>query len=267
MRVTKLNVETLGNELEYVAEAIEDSGKYYYRVGGITIGITKSQYDNVISNPCLYYFSTALKLDRLIGKVLEAYYHNEFLSDLRRFMPMSDLPYFGHNWHSDCSGLDAMPPEKRVRFLICLYFTVLADQGMHAHFRPLHAKFERLTRYPKFCHGLGQFQKNPRQILDVPVERGFVSSEQLHGLIRSGMDLFVEEIINFSERHMPELTPQIFFEKLIHDSDVQIPLLVTMVDPTIKETPAWKACDALRKSVMARWPKTGSPDHIENTFR
>ncbi|PYK36549.1 MAG: hypothetical protein DME60_14625 [Verrucomicrobia bacterium] len=59
MRVTKLNIETLANKLEYVAEAVEDSGKYYYRVGDITIEITKSQYDYVISNPRLYYFSTA----------------------------------------------------------------------------------------------------------------------------------------------------------------------------------------------------------------
>jgi hypothetical protein len=199
--------------------------------------------------------------------VLEAYYHNEFLGDLRRFMPRADVPYFGHNWHSDCGGLDVIPPGKRVQFVICLYFTVLADQGMHAHFRAVYAKFESLTRYPKFCHGLGQFQKNPRQILDVPVERGLVSCDQLGGLIPSGMKLFVEEIIDFSERHMPELDPESFFEKLIHDSDVQIPLLVTMVDPTVKETPAWKAYDALRKTVMARWPKTGAPDHIENTSR
>lgn len=253
MRVTKLSIETLARKLEYVAEAVEDSGKYYYRVGGITIEITKTQYDTVISNPRLYYFSTALKLHHLIEKVLEAYYHNEFLSDLRRFMPMTDLPYFGHNWHSDCSGLDVIPLEKRVQFLICLYFTVLTDQGMHSHFWPLYAKFEKLTRYPKFCHGLGQFQKNPRQILDVPVERGLVSSEQLHGLIRSGMKLFVEEIIAFSERHMPELNPQSFFETLIYDPDVQIPQLVVMIDPTLKEMPAWKAYESLRAAVVDKW--------------
>lgn len=81
------------------------------------------------------------------------------------------------------------------------------------------------------------------------------------------MKLFVAEIADFSKQHMPELDPRSFFEKLIYDSDVQIPLLVVMVDPSVKETPAWKAYEALRETVMLRWPKTLQSDHIENTSR
>lgn len=68
---------------------------------------------------------------------------------------------------------------------------------MHAHFRPFYAKFESLTKYPKYCRGLGQFQKNPRGILLYPVERGLVSQEQLERLLKDGMELFVEEIDDF----------------------------------------------------------------------
>ena len=186
--------------------------------------------------------------------MIRDYYHGQFASDMAVFMPRPDVPYFGHSWQSDCGGLNVIPPEKRAQFLVCLYFTVLVDQGMHSHFRTLYAKFETLTRYPKFCHGLGQFQKNPRQILDIPVERGLVSCDELGRLLRDGMKLFVDEIIDFSERHMPELNPRSFFEKLIYDPDVQIPLLVVMIDPTLKKTPAWKAYESLREIVLARWP-------------
>jgi hypothetical protein len=67
------------------------------------------------------------------------------------------------------------------------------------------------------------------------------------------MKLFVEEIIAFSERHMPELNPQSFFETLIYDPDVQIPQLVVMIDPTLKEMPAWKAYESLRAAVVDKW--------------
>lgn len=46
----------------YFAEAIESGGKYFYRIDGYTIEIKKWEYEKVIGNPRLYYFSTALKL-------------------------------------------------------------------------------------------------------------------------------------------------------------------------------------------------------------
>lgn len=46
----------------YWAEAIEDGDKFYYRVDGITIEIPEGQFCEVVINPSLYYFSTALKL-------------------------------------------------------------------------------------------------------------------------------------------------------------------------------------------------------------
>jgi hypothetical protein len=187
--------------------------------------------------------------------MIRDYYYNEFARDLAAFMPRPDVPYFGHSWTADCGRLETVPPDRRAEFLVCLYFTVLVDQGMHAHCAGHYAKFEALTRYPKFCHGLGQFQRNPREILDVPVERGFITCDQIDDVLGAGIQLFIDEVIDFSERHMPELNSRSFFEKLIYDPDVQIPLIVAMVDPTVKEMPAWRAYESLRETVSKRWPR------------
>jgi hypothetical protein len=184
--------------------------------------------------------------------MMRDYYHNNFYADLRRFMPRADLPYFVHSWEIDCAGLEQVPAERRPEFLVCLYFTVLLDQAIRSYFPQLHSKFEALTHSPKFCHGAGQFQKNPRLILDVQVDRNLVTREALAQAIPKGMELFVDEIINLSTHHMAEIKPDIFFEKLLHDSDVEIRLLVVMVDPKIKAFPAYKTYENLREAVARR---------------
>jgi len=70
MNVVKLKITLLDGRFKYHAEAIEDDGSYYYRVGGTAIKITKKEYDLVVANPHLYYFSTALKLQNVIKKGL-----------------------------------------------------------------------------------------------------------------------------------------------------------------------------------------------------
>jgi hypothetical protein len=70
MKIVKLRITLGGGRFKYIAEAIEGSGRYYYRVGGTTIEVIKSEYDYVIANPHLYYFSTALKLHYAIEKGL-----------------------------------------------------------------------------------------------------------------------------------------------------------------------------------------------------
>ena len=46
----------------YVVDLIDDEGSYFYRSNGTTIEITKDEYANILVNPRLYYFSSALKL-------------------------------------------------------------------------------------------------------------------------------------------------------------------------------------------------------------
>ncbi len=170
-------------------------------------------------------------------------------------MPDAHIPYFGHSWQQNCRGLDSIPSERRVSFLVCIYFTVLVDQAMYTHFRSHYSTFASLTRYPKYCHGLGQFQKNPRGILLHPIECGLVSKSNLAELLVPGMDLFVEEVDDFFQNQMPAVNPQEFFDKLLYDSDVQIPLLVVLVKPELKDDIVVKAYEALRKAVKEKYPK------------
>ena len=186
------------------------------------------------------------------------YYQFQFRHDLAQFLPSRDIPYFGHSWNYDCRGLENVSEKNRPAFLVCLYFTVLVDQAMHEHFRSHYARFESLTRYPKFCHGLGQFQKNPRAILASPIEKGFVDKLAVEAILSLGMILFVDEVVSFFRDHMPEIAPSAFFEKLVYDPDVQIPDIVVAVDPSVKEHIEFKAYRALRKAIEST-SLTGAP--------
>jgi hypothetical protein len=68
MKVTQVRVHNWKavDHFNYIAEAIEDKGKYYYRIDNVTLEITQLEYSRAIGNPYLYYFSTALKLHNLI---------------------------------------------------------------------------------------------------------------------------------------------------------------------------------------------------------
>jgi hypothetical protein len=59
------------DENNYFSEAIEFEGKYFYRVDGVTVEALHYEYEWVIANPRLYYFSSALKLHHRIRKAKE----------------------------------------------------------------------------------------------------------------------------------------------------------------------------------------------------
>jgi hypothetical protein len=65
LMIVKLKIRLTGRKetFQYHAEAIEDNGEFFYRVGDKVIEITEWEFYRVIANPRLYYFSTALKLD------------------------------------------------------------------------------------------------------------------------------------------------------------------------------------------------------------
>jgi hypothetical protein len=75
MKVVKLRITLVDGRFKYDAEAIEASGRYYYRIGATTIEVTKNEFNRVLANPRLYYFSTALKLHKLIEKGLRKNVH------------------------------------------------------------------------------------------------------------------------------------------------------------------------------------------------
>lgn len=49
-------------EYQYTAIAIEDKGHYYYWAKGVSLEISRQEYEAIKANPKLYYFSTALRL-------------------------------------------------------------------------------------------------------------------------------------------------------------------------------------------------------------
>lgn len=183
---------------------------------------------------------------------IKEYYQTGFAHDVGRLVPDARTPYFGHSWHVDCHVLNNVASTDRPRFLICLYFTVLVDQAMHAHYQTHYQKFEALTRYPKFCHGLGQFQKDPRNILLAPIDQGLVNKKEIDVLLPEGMQLFVDEVFDFFSQHMPEINPKEFFETLLYDPDVQIPLIVVAVNPEMKNDTGVIAYEAMKKAIKEK---------------
>jgi hypothetical protein len=72
MRKIKLKISLVGqgkNNFSYLAEAVKEKGRYYYRVKSVEMEITEIDYNRVTSNPYLYYFSTALKLHHMIQSI------------------------------------------------------------------------------------------------------------------------------------------------------------------------------------------------------
>jgi len=59
------------NKNNYVAQAIERDGQYFYRINGVTVQALQYEYDQAIANPRLYYFSSALKLHFRVKKANE----------------------------------------------------------------------------------------------------------------------------------------------------------------------------------------------------
>jgi hypothetical protein len=189
--------------------------------------------------------------------MIRDYYHNQFRADLASFMPDVRVPYFGYSWAYDCGNLNKIPTESRPEFLICLYFTVLVDQAMHTHFRSDYDRFAQLTQYPKYCHGLGQVQKNPRELLLVPVQKGMVDKAKMENELSDGMELFIDEVVDFFQNYMSHIDPADFFDKLIYDADVQIPLLIVIINPEMKNDIVVQAYDALRAAVEKKIKKKG----------
>jgi hypothetical protein len=185
-----------------------------------------------------------------MGNRMHSYYRDVFRSDLVAFMGPSPAAYFGHSWTYSCRNqLARVPSENRPRFLICLYFTVLIDQAMHSHCPEHYQVFHGMTQYPKLCHGLSQFQHNPRGIINVPVEQGVVSEQVINQLLPDGMTLFVDETVAYFAAHLQAIEPRDFFEKLLSDPDVQIPLLLIVLDPGLKDDVVCVAYQELRAAV------------------
>lgn len=99
------------------------------------------------------------------------YYEKEFREDLRRYCEgrsdvvlfPPDCPLRGLAEVPDASrhirfGTTGWEPTKKHDFYFSLYFTVLTDMALHAHFPSEHVVFDRLALYPKLF-GMGVTQR------------------------------------------------------------------------------------------------------------
>ena len=57
-------------EFNYKSIVIENDGEYYYWSRGVSISLTKNEYDQVRFNPKLYYSSTSFNLHQQVNQVL-----------------------------------------------------------------------------------------------------------------------------------------------------------------------------------------------------
>jgi hypothetical protein len=159
---------------------------------------------------------------------LKIYYNQNFRSDLasllRGFEPQEHarILAIGHIWtRGGCAQLSQVSAECRPRFLVCLYFTVLADQAMHTHFGFESRRFEELTQYPKFRVGLGHaLHMNPASILTTPIQQHLVSEDAVRQIIPEAMTLFVDETVPFFCEHLPEIQAADFFARILADPDI-----------------------------------------------
>lgn len=71
LRNQLLPVSLYQDENNYLAQVIEYEGQYFYRVNGVTVKALRYEYERAISNPRLYYFSSALKLHFRVKKARE----------------------------------------------------------------------------------------------------------------------------------------------------------------------------------------------------
>lgn len=58
-------------ENDYQAVIIRNRGRVFYQARGVTVQITELEAEQVVRNPFLYYFSTALKLHRRIQRAMQ----------------------------------------------------------------------------------------------------------------------------------------------------------------------------------------------------
>lgn len=182
-------------------------------------------------------------------KQITRYYHGPFRDDLAKLLGNSRTQHFGQGWQRRCAGLERVLPANRPRFLMCLYFTVLVDQAMCAHYPQDYQEFESLTRYPKFCLGVNRQPQNPRTILTAPVEQRLVSADNLKRWAEPAMELFVSEVVEFFRDYMPQITSVEFFEMLLDDPDIQVPSDADLADESIAASTANLAYTSLQSAV------------------
>ena len=159
----------------------------------------------------------------------QAYYNNEFRSDLNTFLrTIPNESRYHHNLEtrreitiqlcrltSQHPHLDFLSEAKRLDFAHALYWTILVDMVMYTHFKTSYDSFRKLTTYPKLignCTRGCYHHYHPRNIYD---EMDFkISDEEINSLIHSTKPFMTEEITSFLRRYMPNIDITSFLNQI-----------------------------------------------------
>ena len=86
----------------------------------------------------------------------------------------------------------------------------------------------------------------------MPVEQGMVDKTEIIEKLSDGMALFVDETLDFFKNYLLQVSGKEFFEKLIYDRDVQIPLIFELLDKNVQSNVDYIAYKALLKTVKQK---------------
>jgi hypothetical protein len=120
-----------------------------------------------------------------------------------------------------------LPARQRAQFAVALYFTLLTDQVVERRFRGHHARFQELTRYPRFhgdCPGGCEYRPGAERILDAVdqppgprPERRFI---RYLAELRSSLPVLEREIRDFCRDHMPEISADEFWAECLRSEPI-----------------------------------------------
>ena len=163
----------------------------------------------------------------------EEYYLNQFASDLKDVVTALPSSHHKDDKHTtiqartlslDNPVIQAWDQQKKYLFATALFWVVLVDEVCHHHYRQHHAKFESLTKYPKFvgdCPGGCHWHIPPQNIffsIGQPNGPMNIKIPKKAALPFAGANQFMKgELQDFIEQNMPELDVQSFWSLCEHE--------------------------------------------------
>lgn len=227
-RIRKRNkIDNISSEIQYV-NCID-------RWSGLKVNVFKAIADHNLQSTL-----NKIKEQRNCRFNISNYFKNQFPIDLKTiefqhpnvtllnnpntFKIDNNTIYFGGiNWKNFNNDIRHIERNNYDFFFLSLFMISVFDLTMYTHFRTSYDTFRSLTYYPKFgWSGLGPHYENPKKILSIPENRGFLEKRNVVKFIDNYIDMFIDEFNSFFENKTPQITSTDFLTKLLNDSDFHI---------------------------------------------
>jgi hypothetical protein len=128
--------------------------------------------------------------------------------------------FFGkQDWENLDRDIEQVEEENYKYFFLCLFTITIIDLTVFKYFNTQYIAFRENTKYPKFgwC-GFGPHYENPRKILDLPAENGYLNLDVIN--LDEYYRFFELELENSVQNHGIE--PIEFINRLLTDNDIVI---------------------------------------------